>query len=168
MMSWCSEVHSLWSDLSLSSFASSLKSRRSSTMTGVLPSNPDDWPTEMVDATWIPVQPYDSINTFTINACCRYTDDCMHRRLVRTIKNQGGEFALTGDDLNDVDEAGQTVLHLAARWGASWELLDFLISRVDNISAINCLGETFMHVLQQTQLTNFWPRFHPLLQAITA
>ena len=137
-------------------------------MTGVLPSNPDDWPTDMVDATWIPVQPYDAINTFTINACCRYTEDCMHRRLVRTIKKEGGEFALTGEDLNDVDEAGQTVLHLAARWGASWELLDFLITRVDNISAINCRGETFMHVLQPTQLSNFWPRFHPLLQAISA
>jgi ankyrin repeat protein len=168
MMSWCSEVHSLWSDLSLSSFTGSLKSRRSSTMTGVLPSTPDDWPTEMVDATWIPVKPYDAINTFTINACCRYTDDCMHRRLVRTIKKQGGEFALTGDDLNDADEAGQTVLHLAARWGASWELLEFLITRVDDISAINCRGETFMHVLQPTQLSNFWPRFHPLLQAISA
>jgi ankyrin repeat protein len=137
-------------------------------MTGVLPSNPDDWPTEMVDATWIPVQPYDSINTFTINACCRYSEDCMHRRLVRTIKKQGGEFALTGEDLNDVDEAGQTVLHLAARWGASWELLEFLITRVDDISAINCRGETFMHVLQPKQLPNFWPRFHPLLQSITA
>ena len=82
-----------------------------------------------------------------------YSPDCVHMRLGRAVSAQSDmkapgfrEFVLTDEEANMVDEFGNKLLHVAARWGARVSLLMTILKRTDGLTWSNGKGETFLHV----------------------
>ncbi len=56
------------------------------------------------------------------------------------------DFWVTDVEANAVDKLGNTLLHVAARWGARVSILLLILRHTDDVSLVNQRGETFLHV----------------------
>ncbi|KAK4186715.1 hypothetical protein QBC35DRAFT_256508 [Podospora australis] len=102
----------------------------------------------------------EDLNAALVNMCCSayvgidrsQSQGCIHERLSRAIDAQASEgpafanFSITDDEANMVDKYGNSLLHVAARWGARVSLLLLIIRHTDDLQVVNQRGETFMHV----------------------
>lgn len=102
----------------------------------------------------------EDLNAALVNMCCSAyvgmdrseTQGCVHERLSRAIDAQGVEgpdfanFTINDEEANMVDKYGNSLLHVAARWGARVSLLLLIIRHTDEIQVVNQRGETFLHV----------------------
>ncbi|KAI6755951.1 hypothetical protein HG530_011687 [Fusarium avenaceum] len=93
-------------------------------------------------------------NTLILRLCCTYRRDCLHRKVSTAITGlelPEGLGLMTQDVTvtSGKDIFNQTVLHIAARWGASVDLFKLLIPRcnVKLLNAKNVAGETFVFAL---------------------
>ncbi|KAK3334100.1 hypothetical protein B0T19DRAFT_353081 [Cercophora scortea] len=77
---------------------------------------------------------------------------CVHERLSRAIDDQRTEgpafrdFWVTENEVNAADRFGNTLLHVAARWGARVSILILLLRYTHDIQMTNHRGETFLHL----------------------
>ena len=119
--------------------------------------------------------PYSEVNPTTeelngalVTMCCSAyvgtsPQGCVHERLSRAISAQRSEgsafcqFTVTEAEANEVDKYGNTLLHVAARWGARVSLLILILRYTHDIQMVNARGETFLHVYD--------PPAHPRLRA---
>ena len=108
----------------------------------------------------------EELNSALMTMCCSnhpMNHDCVHKRLMRAItaqKSEGSdfrEFTVTKEEVNTPDKYGNTLLHVAARWGARVSILLLLIRNVEDILMVNARGETFLHVYD--------PPSHPRMRA---
>jgi hypothetical protein len=93
-----------------------------------------------------------------------HSESCPHRRLASSVIEE--DCFLHEEDLLTVDAAGETLIHTAARWGASLDLISFLLSRLNKPDVTNFRGETFVHLLRPSQTRGFWEVFPRLLADI--
>jgi len=111
----------------------------------------------------------EELNGAVVKMCCSTnfigTDaaaGCVHERLSRAISDQRSEgpafrdFWVTEAEVNAVDKFGNTLLHVAARWGARVSLLLLILRHTYDIQTVNLRGETFLHVYD--------PPSHPRLR----
>jgi len=111
----------------------------------------------------------EELNSAVVKMCCSEafigTDDaagCVHERLSRAINAQRAEgapfrdFWVTEHEVNAVDKFGNTLLHVAARWGARVSLLLLILRHTYDVQTVNHRGETFLHVYD--------PPSHPRLR----
>ncbi|KAM7190901.1 hypothetical protein V8F33_009212 [Rhypophila sp. PSN 637] len=109
----------------------------------------------------------EALNSALVGMCCAAyvgtsTQGCVHERLSRAISAQRSEgpafcqFTVTDEEANAVDKYGNTLLHVAARWGARVSLLILILRHTLDISMVNHRGETFLHVYD--------PPTHPRLR----
>lgn len=110
----------------------------------------------------------EELNGALVSMCCAASFGasplgCVHERLSRAINAQRSEgpdfcqFTVTDEEANAVDKYGNTLLHVAARWGARVSLLILILRHTHDISLVNHRGETFLHVYD--------PPNHPRLRA---
>jgi ankyrin repeat protein len=116
------------------------------------------------------VNPTDKeLNTALLQMCCSAyagadSDSCVHGRLSRAIvaqKNEGADFRhffVTDQEANMVDKYGNSLLHVAARWGARVSLLLLILRHTDDAQMVNHRGETFLHVYHPPES----PRMRPV------
>ncbi|KAK3681129.1 hypothetical protein B0T22DRAFT_531406 [Podospora appendiculata] len=77
---------------------------------------------------------------------------CVHERLSRAIDDQRTEgpafrdFWVTETEVNAADRFGNTLLHVAARWGARVSILILLLRYTHDVQMTNHRGETFLHL----------------------
>ncbi|KAK4196444.1 hypothetical protein QBC40DRAFT_300317 [Triangularia verruculosa] len=102
----------------------------------------------------------EELNKALVDMCCsnyyngedRTGAGCVHERLSRAIDAQATEnsaftnFSVTEHEANMVDKYGNSLLHVAARWGARVSLLLLIIRHTDDLQMVNQRGETFLHV----------------------
>ncbi|KAK4651034.1 hypothetical protein QC762_700480 [Podospora pseudocomata] len=102
----------------------------------------------------------EELNKALLDMCCsnyyngedRTDTVCVHERLSRAIDAQATEnsaftnFSVTDEEANMVDKYGNSLLHVAARWGARVSLLLLIIRHTDDLQMVNQRGETFLHV----------------------
>lgn len=101
----------------------------------------------------------EELNSALVSMCCagfvgidRQGAGCVHERLSRAIDEQATEgpafrkFCITDEEANMVDKYGNSLLHVAARWGARVSLLLLIIRHTDDVQMVNQRGETFLHV----------------------
>lgn len=108
----------------------------------------------------------EELNAAIVKMCCSAfvgTDTgCVHERLSRAINAQRSEgaafrdFWVTEAEVNAVDKFGNSLLHVAARWGARVSLLLLILRHTYDVQAVNQRGETFLHVYD--------PPSHPRLR----
>jgi ankyrin repeat protein len=108
----------------------------------------------------------EELNAAVVRMCCQdhvgTTPGCVHERLSRAINAQRSEgaafrdFWVTEAEVNQVDKYGNTLLHVAARWGARVSLLLLILRHTYDVQAVNQRGETFLHVYD--------PPSHPRLR----
>ncbi|KAK4167744.1 hypothetical protein QBC43DRAFT_136812 [Cladorrhinum sp. PSN259] len=112
----------------------------------------------------------EELNTALVNMCCagflgpdRERPGCVHERLSKAIDAQATEgpafrnFTITDEEANMVDKYGNSLLHVAARWGARVSLLLLIIRHTDDIQMVNERGETFLHVYDPPGQPNLRP-----------
>ncbi|KAK3994214.1 hypothetical protein QBC44DRAFT_48642 [Cladorrhinum sp. PSN332] len=112
----------------------------------------------------------EELNTALVNMCCarflgpdRQGPGCVHERLSRAIDAQATEgmafrnFTITDEEANMVDKYGNSLLHVAARWGARVSLLLLIIRHTDDVQMVNERGETFLHVYDPPGQPNLRP-----------
>lgn len=108
------------------------------------------------------------LNHALFRMCCvayvgRETD-CVHDRLAKAIDAQKSEgraftdFRITEEEANMVDEFGNSLLHVAARWRARVSILLLIIKYTDDVQVVNHRGETFLHVFDPPED----PRMRPV------
>ncbi|KAK4120252.1 ankyrin [Parathielavia appendiculata] len=99
----------------------------------------------------------EELNTALVRMCCaahvsRGQPGCVHERLSRAIEAQHRDdddynnFRVTEEEANMVDKYGNSLLHVAARWGARVSILLMILKRTDDVQIVNHRGETFLHV----------------------
>jgi len=99
----------------------------------------------------------EDLNAALVRMCCAAAvgqgpPGCVHDRLSKAIdaqKNDGPNFrhfTVTEEEANMVDKYGNSLLHVAARWGARVSILLMILKRTDDIQLVNHRGETFLHV----------------------
>lgn len=99
----------------------------------------------------------EDLNTALVRMCCSAyvgsgSPGCVHERLSRAIDAQRSDgpdfrhFAVTDEEANMVDKFGNSLLHVAARWGARVSLLLLILRHTDDVQMVNHRGETFLHV----------------------
>ncbi|KAL2015649.1 hypothetical protein VTK56DRAFT_5070 [Thermocarpiscus australiensis] len=99
----------------------------------------------------------EDINAALVRMCCSAhvgssSPPCVHERLSRAIDAQRTEgpdfrhFFVTDEEANMVDKYGNSLLHIAARWGARVSLLLLILRHTDDVQITNHRGETFLHV----------------------
>ncbi|KAK3339745.1 hypothetical protein B0T25DRAFT_362607 [Lasiosphaeria hispida] len=109
----------------------------------------------------------EELNAAVVRMCCSAfvgTDSpgCVHERLSRAINAQKSEgaafrdFWVTDAEANSADKFGNTLLHVAARWGARVSILLLILRHTDDVQMVNQRGETFLHVYD--------PPSHPRLR----
>jgi hypothetical protein len=109
----------------------------------------------------------EELNAAVVRMCCSASiisdsPGCVHERLSRAINAQRSEgsafrdFWVTEAEVNAVDKFGNTLLHVAARWGARVSLLLLILRHTYDVQAVNQRGETFLHVYD--------PPSHPRLR----
>jgi ankyrin repeat protein len=114
----------------------------------------------------------EELNSAVVSMCCSAsfigTEDapgCVHERLSRAINAQRSEgpafreFWVTEAEVNAVDKFGNTLLHVAARWGARVSLLLLILRHTYDVQAVNQRGESFLHVYD--------PPSHPRLRPVS-
>jgi hypothetical protein len=99
---------------------------------------------------------YVDLNSAVVRMCCHAyvgrESDCVHDRLAKAIDAQKSEgrnfthFRVTEEEANMVDEFGNSLLHVAARWRARVSILLLILKHTDDVQAVNHRGETFLHV----------------------
>ncbi|KAK4098920.1 ankyrin [Parathielavia hyrcaniae] len=104
----------------------------------------------------------EELNAELVRTCCaahvsREEPSCVHERLSRAIAAQHRDsddynsFRVTEEEANVVDPYGNSLLHVAARWGARVSILLMILKRTDDIQMVNQRGETFLHVFDPPQ-----------------
>lgn len=98
---------------------------------------------------------------------------CAHQRLrhvIRTVLPCGQRpgqaktpFTVTKLEANTPDTLGNTLLHVAATWGAPISVLVDILECADNVSTINNNGETFLHVFEPCPATTTAAAFNGLV-----
>ena len=98
----------------------------------------------------------EDLNAALVRMCCSAhvgsNSGCVHERLSRAIDAQKAEgpdfrhFSVTDEEANMVDKFGNSLLHVAARWGARVSLVLLILRHTDDVQMINHRGETFLHV----------------------
>ncbi len=98
----------------------------------------------------------EDLNAALVRMCCAASvsqgGPCVHDRLSKAIDAQRTEganfrhFTVTVEEANMVDKFGNSLLHVAARWGARVSILLLILKRTDDIQLVNHRGETFLHV----------------------
>ncbi|KAL2123665.1 hypothetical protein VTJ04DRAFT_30 [Mycothermus thermophilus] len=114
------------------------------------------------------VKPSDEdLNSALVRMCCAHyvgRGGCVHERLSRAIAAQCDEgpdfihFNVSEEEANMTDKYGNSLLHVAARWGARVSLLLLILKRTDEVQVINDRGETFLHVFDPPEN----PRMRPI------
>ncbi|KAK4448979.1 ankyrin repeat domain-containing protein 2 [Podospora aff. communis PSN243] len=118
-------------------------------------------------STYVPTN--EELNSAVVKMCCSAkfigTEDpagCVHERLSRAISAQRSEgpafrdFWVTEAEVNAQDKFGNSLLHVAARWGARVSLLLLILRHTYDVQTVNQRGETFLHVYD--------PPSHPRLR----
>ncbi|KAK1751450.1 ankyrin repeat domain-containing protein 2 [Echria macrotheca] len=115
-------------------------------------------------STYVPTA--QELNMAVLTLCCSAfvgtNKLCVHERLSRAINAQRSEgadfrdFWVTEAEVNAVDKFGNTLLHVAARWGARVSLLLLILRHTYDVQHVNQRGETFLHVYD--------PPSHPRLR----
>ncbi|KAL2167330.1 hypothetical protein VTG60DRAFT_1400 [Thermothelomyces hinnuleus] len=111
----------------------------------------------------------EDLNAALVRMCCaarvgRGSPGCVHERLSKAIdaqKTDGYDFThfrVTEEEANMVDKYGNSLLHVAARWGARISILLMILKRTDDVQMINHRGETFLHVYDPPEN----PRMRPV------
>ncbi|KAL1837316.1 hypothetical protein VTJ49DRAFT_4038 [Mycothermus thermophilus] len=109
----------------------------------------------------------EDLNAALVRMCCAHyvgRGGCVHERLSRAIDAQRDEshdfthFRITDEEANMVDKYGNSLLHVAARWGARVSLLLYILKRTDEVQLVNLRGETFLHVFDPPEV----PRMRPV------
>jgi len=108
--------------------------------------------------------------------CCAAGDRarlCAHQRLrhvIRSVLPSGQKpsraepsFVVTKREVNTRDALGNTLLHVAAAWGAPISVIIDILKRSDNVSTINNNRETFLHVLEPCPATTTAATFNGLV-----
>lgn len=109
----------------------------------------------------------EELNAAVVRMCCSAfvgsdAPGCVHERLSKAIIAQRSEgsafrdFWVTDAEANAVDKLGNTLLHVAARWGARVSILLLILRHIDDVQMVNQRGETFLHVYD--------PPSHPRLR----
>ena len=109
-------------------------------------------------------------NEAILRMCCskRLTESqsCVHMRLAEALsppgqdgrvprrRRSGRPFCASTKEANAVDEQGNALIHVAARWGAPVPILISILRKMRDMSVVNGRGETFLHVLEPTAV---WP-----------
>ncbi|KAK4150697.1 hypothetical protein C8A00DRAFT_17827 [Chaetomidium leptoderma] len=100
----------------------------------------------------------EELNGALVRMCCAAAlsragaHGCVHDRLSKAIdaqKTDGGDFrhfTVSEEEANMVDKFGNSLLHVAARWGARVSILLLILRRTDDVQMVNHRGETFLHV----------------------
>ncbi|KAK3935163.1 ankyrin repeat domain-containing protein 2 [Diplogelasinospora grovesii] len=103
----------------------------------------------------------EELNTALVKMCCSAliledgglrSPGCVHGRLSRAIDAQRAEgpafqeFYVTDAEANAVDKYGNSLLYVAARWGARVSILLNILRHTDDMMMVNHRGETFLHV----------------------
>lgn len=98
----------------------------------------------------------EDLNAALVRMCCSaYVGShsgCVHERLSRAIDDQKTtgpdfrHFTVTDEEANMVDQFGNSLLHVAARWGARVSLMLLILRHTDEVQMVNHRGETFLHV----------------------
>jgi ankyrin repeat protein len=112
--------------------------------------------------------------------CCAAGDLarlCVHQRLRNAIQSVLQDrqaprrptppFMVTKLEVNTRDALGNTLLHVAAAWGAPLSVLVDMLKRSDNVSTINNNGETFLHVFQPCAATTTAAGFRSLVSYLS-
>ncbi|KAK3301787.1 uncharacterized protein B0T15DRAFT_323585 [Chaetomium strumarium] len=110
----------------------------------------------------------EELNAALVRMCCAAyvgsSSGCAHERLSRAIDAQRTEgpdfvkFRVTDEEANMVDKFGNSLLHVAARWGARVSLLNLILRHTDDVQMVNHRGETFLHVFDPPEN----PRMRPV------
>ncbi|KAK0704017.1 hypothetical protein B0T26DRAFT_657435 [Lasiosphaeria miniovina] len=112
----------------------------------------------------------EDLNAALVRMCCSSfvgssSPSCVHGRLSRAINAQRSEgasfrdFTVTDSEANMIDRFGNSLLHVAARWGARVSLLLLILRHTDDVQIVNNRGETFLHVYD--------PPGHPHLRPVS-
>ncbi|KAK3374648.1 hypothetical protein B0H63DRAFT_399475 [Podospora didyma] len=112
----------------------------------------------------------EDLNAALVRMCCSAfvgaaSPSCVHERLSRAINAQRSEgaafreFSVTGAEANNIDRFGNSLLHVAARWGARVSLLLLISRHTSDVQTLNHRGETFLHVYD--------PPGHPHLRPVS-
>ncbi|KAK4139357.1 uncharacterized protein C8A04DRAFT_33177 [Dichotomopilus funicola] len=111
----------------------------------------------------------EDLNSALVRMCCaasvaRGFSGCVHERLSKAIDAQRTDgrdftqFRVTEEEANMVDKYGNSLLHVAARWGARISILLMILKRTDDVQLVNHRGETFLHVFDPPES----PRMRPV------
>jgi hypothetical protein len=94
-------------------------------------------------------------NQELVRFCCSKTAWCIHQRInaVLVHGSPADTFSCVPVEVNTSDGLGNTALHVAARWGAPWQVLFRIMALASShLDAANHRGETFLHVLDPSSL----------------
>jgi ankyrin repeat protein len=172
--SWYIDVRSLLSGLSLSSSRRSSISSQSSlldpTRTSITSTNAlRTLDSPGTDDGWIPAFTYEQHhNKRLIESCCGLSRDCFHRRVAAAIQSQGKIFRVKGADVDAVDTFGDTILHIAARWGASLQIFEQILALGPHTNRTNHRGETFLHHLGHHWIDAWEGALEKLISMVTS
>lgn len=138
--SWFSDIRSIW-NLSLRSSLISERSSTFSAQTGI------DSEARTINPFLVAYQ----LDFAVLNSCCGVPgkqEICFHRKINQAILFGGDGPELTKSDVLAVNVLGDTAIHVAARWGATFTFLRKLLVQDMCVNATNLRGETFAHVLK--------------------
>jgi hypothetical protein len=108
----------------------------------------------------------EDLNAALVRMCCAAhvgRGGCVHDRLSKAIdaqKTDGDDynnFRVTEEEANMVDKYGNSLLHVAARWGARVSILQMILKRTDDAQVVNQRGETFLHVFDPPEIPPMRP-----------
>ncbi|EXJ71678.1 uncharacterized protein A1O5_05486 [Cladophialophora psammophila CBS 110553] len=102
-------------------------------------------------------------NTSLITSCCMQSATCIHRKVAAALQNIEAISHLCKEDFDKVDVFGDGILHIAARYGATFDVLGQLLAQSSTSNRTNIYGESFLHLLDQSWLTDKVDHFHRLL-----
>jgi hypothetical protein len=94
-------------------------------------------------------------NQELVRFCCSKTAWCIHQRINAVLMHDSpaDTFSCAAGEVNARDGLGNTALHVAARWGAPWQVLFRIMAMASpHLDAANHRGETFLHVLDPSSL----------------
>jgi hypothetical protein len=108
-------------------------------------------------------------NDLILGACCTSSHMCIHRQIA-SIANLCSDDAdsvdLAGVDIFQTDPFDNGALHVAAKWGTQFAVFHSLIEADVDINAVNAARQTFMHVLDATNLLTRPGRFEHLIRRL--
>jgi hypothetical protein len=115
---------------------------------------------------WIPRKPFTQHNNDLTNGCCAFTSNCFHRKIAEAITTNCDIFDIGHEECAAVDHLGETILHAAARWGASLNIFERLLRLHTDTQRANLRGETFMHLLDHDWLNSWYTEFIQLIECV--